>query len=286
MIGDPPDSAGGAAETAGSLAELLRGAPFELILSSGFFGFFAHTGVMAALEEAGLQPALLGGSSAGALVAGLWGAGLSAATIRERLFALRRQDFWDPDPTLGLRARGGHAAGGAGDGDDDGGDGGLGLLRGRAFEALLQDALASVGVRDFADCRLPVRVVVYDLAERATRVLSSGPLTPALRASCSVPGLFKPRRVAGRRYVDGGVSDRPGISAATPGARVLYHHLPANSPWRRFTPSQNQPPARPRLHLLHEPTLPRLSPFHLSRGPAAYALAHEMTLRRLAEPIK
>ena len=131
-----------------------------------------------------------------------------------------------------------------------------------------------------------VRVVVYDLAERATRVLSSGPLTPALRASCSVPGLFKPRRVAGRRYVDGGVSDRPGISAATPGARVLYHHLPANSPWRRFTPSQNQPPARPRLHLLHEPTLPRLSPFHLSRGPAAYALAREMTLRRLAEPIK
>src|SRR5437762_11950148 len=96
-----------------TLAERLRAEPFELILSSGFFGFFAHAGVVAALEEVGLTPALVGGSSAGALVAGLWGAGVPAAAIRDRLFALKRADFWDPDPLLGV-----------------GGKRGFGLLRG------------------------------------------------------------------------------------------------------------------------------------------------------------
>src|SRR5262245_64890096 len=103
-----------------SLADRLRSGPFELILSSGFFGFFAHAGVVQALEELALTPALVGGSSAGALVAGLWGAGLGAATIRDRLFALRRGDFWDPDPLLGVT-----------------GGRGPGLLRGDRFEQLL-----------------------------------------------------------------------------------------------------------------------------------------------------
>ena len=51
------------------------------------------------------MPSLVGGSSAGALVAGLWGAGLPASLIRERLFVLQRADFWDPDPLFGLGRR-------------------------------------------------------------------------------------------------------------------------------------------------------------------------------------
>ena len=90
---------------------------------------------------------------------------------------------------------------------------------------------------------------------------------------------------AGRRYLDGGISDRPGILAATPGARVLYHHLPPNSPWRRFTPTQNHPPKRSKLHVLSEPALPRLSPFHLLRGAAAYTLAKDMTQRALNQTL-
>jgi hypothetical protein len=46
-------------------------------------------------------------------------------------------------------------------------------------------------------------------------------------------------------------------------------------------PSQNRVPSRPRLHLLHEPSLPRLSPFHLGRGPRAFELARQMVLRAL-----
>lgn len=249
------------------LADRLSRAPFELILSSGFFGFFAHAGVVQALEEAHLVPALVGGSSAGALVAGLWGAGLAAATIRERLFALRRADFWDPDPRLGL-----------------GGARGPGLLRGERFEALLDEALAGAGARRFADCRLPVRVVVFDVAARRAVTLASGALGPAIRASCSVPGMFQPAVIDGRRYLDGGVADRAGIAAASAGARVLYHHLPPRSPWRRFTPRQNRVPERPGLHVLCEPALPRVSPFHLHRGPRAFDLGRELALRALAAP--
>jgi NTE family protein len=248
-----------------TLADEFRETPFELILSSGFFGFFAHAGVVRALEELALAPALVGGSSAGALVAGLWGAGLPAEGIRERLFALRREDFWDPDLRLGL-----------------GGARGLGLLRGERFERLLDEALAGVGVRRFADCRVPVRVVVFDVAERRAVTLADGELGPAIRASCSVPGLFQPAVIAERRFLDGGITDRAGQGAATPGARVLYHHLPPHSPWRRILPMQNRPPTRPGFHVLCEPRLPQLSPFHLHRGPAAFALAREMTLRALA----
>jgi NTE family protein len=236
-----------------SLAERLRDEPFELILSSGFFGFFAHAGVVQALEDLGLQPRLCGGSSAGALVAGLWGAGIPAAEIRDRLFALRRADFWDPDPLFALRG---------------------GLLRGARFQSLLEEALGRV--RRFDQCATPVRVVAYDVGARRVTALGTGELAIAIRASCSVPGMFQPTRLGGRFYVDGGVADRPGIAAASHGARVLYHHLPAHSPWRRFAPSQNGPPIRDALHVIHEPALPRLSPFHLERGPLAYRLAYQM----------
>lgn len=247
-----------------SLAQLLRREPFELILSSGFFGFFAHAGVVQALEEEALVPSLVGGSSAGALVSGLWGAGLPAAMIRDRLFMLQRADFWDPDLLLGLRKRR------------------MGLLRGELFEQLLSDALAEVRVRTFAECKLRVRLVAFDVAARKTVTLDSGDLAPAIRASCSVPGMFQPVQIDRRHYLDGGIADRAGIAAASDGAVVLYHHLPTHSPWRRFTPGLNRVPARARLHLLHEPRLPRLSPFHLDRGPRAFTLAREMTLRSLA----
>src|SRR5689334_8453056 len=85
-----------------TLRQWLAEGPFALTLSSGFFGFFAHTGLMTALEDAGALPARLSGSSAGALVSGLWASGVDAPAIRDALLALRREDFWDPGFGLGL----------------------------------------------------------------------------------------------------------------------------------------------------------------------------------------
>jgi len=273
--------------SAPTLADHLRSAPFELILSSGFFGFYAHAGVLEALEEAQLQPSLVGGASAGALAAGLWAAGFDAAAIRDRLLALRREDFWDLDPLLGighrlplppeLRALFTPAPAGYE-------KRGPGLLRGQAFDALLDSAFAELGVRDFSQCRIPLRVVVHDIAQSKPVVLSSGELRPAVRASCSLPGMFQPVEIDGIRYTDGGYSDRAGILAATPGARLLFHHLPAKSPWRMIMTSQNAPPIRPNMYILFEPALPRLSPFHLERGVQANRIARDATRRALRAP--
>src|SRR4051794_34661937 len=110
-----------------TLREWLREGPFSLGMSSGFFGFFAHTGVMTVLEDCDLAPARLAGSSAGALVTGLWASGVSAIRLRDELIALRREHFWDPSP-------------------------GLGLLRGRLFRERLDSLLVA---RTFAACRRP-----------------------------------------------------------------------------------------------------------------------------------
>lgn len=228
-----------------TLRDWLRAGPFTLTLSSGFFGFFAHAGVVSVLEAEGLLPARLTGSSAGALVGGLWGAGLPAPRLAELLLALRREDFWDPRP-------------------------GLGLLAGRAFRARLAAALP---VATFEACPRPVAVSVYDALARRTAVVAGGALAPALHASCAVPFLFQPVWLGGRPCLDGGVSDRHGLAAVAPGERVLYHHLTSRSPWRRAGSPALRIPERPGLQAVALHGLPRLGPFRLERGAEALALA-------------
>ena len=231
-----------------SLREWLREGPFTLGLSSGFFGFFAHAGVLSVLEEERLLPAALCGSSAGALVAGLFAAGVPSAQIRAELLELRREHFWDPRP-------------------------GFGLLRGQLFRERLQRILP---VREFAQCSRPLAVSVFDLLARKTVVLKGGELAPALHASCAVPLLFHPVRITGRLYADGGVLDRHGLLGAPPG-RVLYHHLTSRSPWRRAGSAGLQVPAREGLRAVALDGLPRLGPFRLQRaGEAMDAAAFGM----------
>src|SRR3954470_8125789 len=85
-----------------TLRDYLREGPFALAMSSGFFSFFAHTGFFTVLEDEGLLPARISGSSAGALVGGAWAAGMSARALGRELCALERRDFWDPGVGAGL----------------------------------------------------------------------------------------------------------------------------------------------------------------------------------------
>jgi NTE family protein len=239
-----------------TLRDWLAEAPFTLGLSSGFFGFFAHAGVVSVLEEEGLLPARLCGSSAGALVGGLWGAGLPAARLREELLALRRADFWDPAP-------------------------GLGLLRGDRFRARLE---ALLPVRTFEACPRPLAVSVWDVRARRTQVLSTGALAPAIHASCAAPILFQPVRLGGRLYLDGGVSDRHGLAAVGPQERLLYHHLTSRSPWRRPGSPALRVPARQGLQAVALAGLPRVGPFRLEQGPEALRLAAQGMRAALSRP--
>lgn len=239
-----------------TLREHLADAPFSLTLSSGFFGFFAHAGLVTALDEAGLAPASLSGSSAGALVAGAWASGRNGEELAERLLVLRREDFWDPAP-------------------------GAGLLRGALFQRLLEDTLAAA---TFAACRAPLSVSVFDLASRETVVIDEGPLASAIRASCTFPGLFQPTWHQGRRYLDGGIADRPGLLGAT-GDRVLFHHLASRSPWRRRGSPSLALPQRAGMITLVLGDLPRLGPFRLEDGVRAYTIARARARAALERPV-
>jgi len=238
--------------------EALAGEEFTLLLGAGFFGFFAHTGLLLALEEAGLRPRRVVGVSAGALAGGLWASGLSASALAEDLVALRRQDFWDP----GLSP--------------------FGLLRGRKFSAKLHELLGRTNVVKVEDAVIPFAAVASDVLRWRPVVLEHGSMELAIRASCSVPVMFRPVRAEGRLLVDGGMLDRPGFSAIDSGERVLYHHLPHGSPWSRWHGSERRAlePAPGRTTVTFAP-LPRVTPFRLERGADALAHARASMLRWL-----
>jgi NTE family protein len=238
-----------------TLGDWLAQAPFGLAMSSGFFAFYAHTGMFEALVARGLRPTHVAGSSAGAMVAGAWAAGLEPSELAVVLGRLRREDFWDPSP-------------------------GAGLLAGRKFDALLRDMLPTTS---FAACRVPIRISVFDIFARKTSILAGGDLATAIRASCAVPAMFHPVWIDRRPYWDGGILDRPGI-AGIPAGRLLFHHIAARSPWRLSPPAFNVP-ARTDMVSLVVDGLPRSNPFRLDAGRQARLDARAATERALDLPI-
>lgn len=236
-----------------TLREWLCDGPFTLALSAGFFGFFAHAGFVSVLEDVGARPARVTGASAGALVGGLWASGTRASDIEAELRGLRREHFWDPGP-------------------------GLGLLRGELFLARVQ---ALLGASTFETAPVAAALSAYDVRARRTVVLERGELARAICASCAVPGLLQPVRVAGRAMLDGGIADRAGHAGLGATRRVLFHHLASRSPWRARSP---RPPARDGMVTVTIDGLPRLGPFRLGRGAAAFEMARSAARAALDRP--
>lgn len=235
-----------------TLADWLTERPFTLTMSSGFFGFFAHAGMLEALVERGLRPARITGSSAGALVGGVYSSGVEPVEIARELLRVRRADFWDPRP-------------------------GLGLLRGHLFH----DRIATLtrGAR-LEHARVPTSLVVHDVLSHRAVAKARGALAPIIQASCAVPFLFHPVWLDGRPYLDGGILDRPGLSPIAKGERTLYHHLASRSPWRLSLDT----PVREHMTTLVLADLPRSGPFALDVGHRAYERAKRATSDALDRP--
>lgn len=233
-----------------TLEDALKEMPFTLAMSSGFFGFFAHAGALAALLERGLTPARVVGSSAGALVTGLWAGGITPHAMREVLVRTQRDDFWDPAP-------------------------GLGLLRGAKFDQMLRTL---VGEQRAEAADVPVRISIFHLRKRCTVVRDHGDLATLIRASCAFPLLFQPVLIDGALYADGGILDRAAFAGLAGGERTLFHHLPSKSPWRFRVP---KPPQRPNAFTVAPYGLPRLGPFRLQEGARAYDMAKAHMLQAL-----
>jgi len=224
------------------LKEWLTEQPFTLTMSSGFFSFFAHCGMLSVLEKERLIPEKISGSSAGAMIGACWASGCPTGLIKEKLFTVSKSDFWDP--ALGF-----------------------GLLKGD----LLRQLIESIVFADrLEDCPIPVAVSVFDLLSRTTHILTSGSLPEVVHASCAVPFLFHPIRINGRYYLDGGVKDRHGLAGVENGSRIFYHHISTRSPWRRRNSPSLQIPDWTNMASLVIDNLPRVGPNRLDQGKLAY----------------
>lgn len=200
-----------------TLAEVLRSRRFGLVLSAGYFGFFGHAGLVAALEAEGLTPAAWAGTSAGALVAALGASGMTAREIGELMSAVKRDDFWDPAPLSILW-------------DAIRGRGATGLLRGRRFRELLEKHLR---VPTIEACAAPLVIVTSDVTSASPRVHVKGPLAAAVHASCAYPGLFQTVEDDASQLWDGGLVDKAPLVALTDHARdleaLLVMYLPSDT---------------------------------------------------------
>ncbi len=168
-----------------------------LALGGGAARGFAHVGVIAVLEEAGLRPQLVVGTSAGSLVAAMYASGKSSAQLQQT--ALNMEEVAITDWMLPLVGRG--------------------MFRGDALARYVNDLVAGRLIENMA---MPLGIVATDLRSGDAVLFQRGDTGTAVRASSAVPAVFVPVKIGTREYVDGGlVSPVPVKFARQMGADVV-----------------------------------------------------------------
>ncbi len=193
--------------------------PFTLVLSGGGMKGLAHIGVLQALAERGLEPELVVGSSMGALIAATWATGMPLAEMRRRALAVRRKHvFAIAHADMALKRMLSPA-----------------VYRREPLEGLIASL---VGARTFRDLRRRVLVNTVDLNSGAQVLwglpgLDDVPVAEAVFASCALPGIFPPRVIRGRAYVDGAVVENLPVHLAAAAGRgpVVAVNLNALGPF-------------------------------------------------------
>ena len=168
-----------------------------LALGGGAARGFAHVGVIAVLEEAGLKPQLVVGTSAGSLVAALYASGKTSAQLQQT--ALNMEEVTLTDWMLPIVGRG--------------------MFRGEALGRYVNELVAGRLIENMA---IPLGIVATDLNNGEALLFQRGDTGTAVRASSAVPAVFLPVKINGREYVDGGlVSPVPVRFARKMGADVV-----------------------------------------------------------------
>ena len=193
-----------------------------LVLSGGGARGAAHVGVIRALEEMHIPIDAIAGTSMGAVVGGLYAAGLSGDEI-ERVFEdLDWQEVIRDRAPRRDRAyrrkqddRNILAKGALGVSASDGVTLPLGLVQGHKITQVMRTATARVSdVQDFDKLPTPFRALATDLETGEPVVLGQGDLVTVLRASMSAPGVLTPVQMNGRLLVDGGLVDNLPVELA------------------------------------------------------------------------
>ncbi len=166
-----------------------------LALGGGAARGFAHIGVIQVLEESGIKPHCVAGTSAGSLVAALYASGLNGTELAK--LALRMDESAITDWSFP----------------------GRGVIRG---EALARYVRQQTQGRLIEQLPMPLGIVATDLDSGQGTLFRRGDLGQAVRASSAVPAVFQPVRIANREYVDGGlVSPVPVRYAREMGAEMV-----------------------------------------------------------------
>jgi NTE family protein len=172
---------------------------FGLALGGGGLKGSAHLGVLSVLEENGIKPDIIVGTSAGSIAAAIYGAGLLPAVASMPGFPLGNIFRLESYRFTGLP---------------------LGLISGRTLESMLKRTL---GNRSLSELQPLTAAVTCDLVSGETVIYAPGrpvkPLPPdivlggdvpawqAVRASISLPAIFAPYKIGSRLLVDGGLTD-------------------------------------------------------------------------------
>ena len=162
-------------------------AKIGLVLGAGASKGFAHIGVLKVLESHKIPVHMIVGTSVGSFVGSLYAYGYDAYQLQTMAFALQREDLIDlmlPDN---------------------------GFVRGEKLENYVNWALRNTTIEKL---QLPFYAVATNIRTGEEIVFGVGNAGMAVRASCSIPGVFQPARISDKTYVDGGVVSPLAIDAA------------------------------------------------------------------------
>jgi NTE family protein len=209
---------------------------WALVLMGGGARGLAHIGVLAVLEENGLVPDIVAGTSMGAIVGGLYAAGLSAAELREIACGLNLNKYFDKsaasrrfkspkgffeylmltDQRYRMFKK-------------------VGLDKGDVVEEYIQKLTGDVRIES-----LPIKFVcpAADLLSGKEVLFERGKLHRALRASMSLPILFSPVRAKDMLLVDGGVLDNAPVEAAKKAGASVTVLVDVHRHLRKMTPGR------------------------------------------------
>ena len=182
-----PASAPAVAEVAAPPPKPMRPPRVALALGGGAARGFAHIGVIEVLEENGIHPDIVTGTSAGSLVAAMYAAGHTGKELEN--IAINMDESALTDWSFP----------------------GRGLIRG---EALARYVREQVGNRSFDQLKMPLGIVATDLDSGKPILFRRGDVGTAVRASSAVPAVFDPVKIGTHEYVDGGLTSPVPVRAA------------------------------------------------------------------------
>ncbi|AXY61807.1 patatin-like phospholipase family protein [Acinetobacter sp. WCHAc010052] len=166
-----------------------------LVLGSGGARGYAHIGAIQVLEEYGIRPDFIVGTSAGSIVGSIYASGKNAAELRDIALKMKAGDV--RDIKLGMK----------------------GFFDGKKVEDYINDQVADTSLEHL---KIPMYVVATELREGRKVVFNYGNTGQAVRASVSIPSMFVPAQIGETEYVDGGlVSPVPVDTARELGADIV-----------------------------------------------------------------